>query len=99
MSLLVMLAAAIGGMSLLMAFSSGSTPASNDITEVMKQYEASIMDIPGVTIMGQGTCDGEPCIKIWVDAITPELEEQVPQQIGGYKVELEAGGPVLAQDS
>ena len=54
------------------------------------------MAISGVVGTGQGLCDGEPCIKVFVIKKTQELEEKIPVKIEGYKVQIEETGKVRA---
>ena len=53
-----------------------------------------MMAIEGVVGVGQGLCDGKDCIKVFVIAKTPELEEKIPDEIEGYVVEIEVSGEI-----
>ena len=68
------------------------TSSEKDIFAVQEKHEAQLLDIPGVEGIGIGECDGEPCFKVYVTQITPDLESQIPEELEGFKVEVEAGG-------
>ncbi len=65
------------------------------VNAVMDAHSKELMAIPGVTGVYVGlTDDGEDCIGVMADSITPALRKAVPDTIEGYPVRLEAGGPV-----
>jgi hypothetical protein len=66
------------------------------IEEVLKKKTDNLMSISGVVGTGQGLCDGEPCIKVFLIKKTPELEEKIPRELEGYKVKIEETGKVRA---
>ena len=66
------------------------------IEEVLKKFTDNLMAISGVVGTGQGLCDGEPCIKVFLIKKTPELEEKIPRELEGYKVKIEETGKVRA---
>jgi hypothetical protein len=75
----------------------GETKMSDkNIEEVFKRHIDSLMTIKGVVGAGQGICDGNPCIKVFVTKKTKELEEKIPGELDGYKVKIEVTGPVRA---
>ena len=62
------------------------------ISEVLEASQDSIMALPGVVGVGQGECDGSPCIQVLVAESTPELLKRIPPEIEGYPVAvLETG--------
>jgi hypothetical protein len=67
------------------------------IEEVLKEHTNALMDIEGVAGVGQGLSDGKDCIKVFVIAKTPELEEKVPDEIEGYLVEMVVSGEITPQ--
>jgi len=64
---------------------------------VQEQYEAQIMELPGVNGMGIGECEGQVCFQVFVDVMTPELERKIPDELEGFKVEIVEGGPIEIQ--
>ncbi len=83
----------------------GDTPAPKDgavntptIQSVLDRESEKLMRFPGVVAVGEGrTKDGQPCVKIYVDGLTPELRAQFPKMLGPYPVEVEdSGGPIRA---
>ncbi len=59
---------------------------SKTIEEVLETHTNYLMSIPGVVGVAQGSCDNEPCIKVYARRITPELRRQLPKTLEGYKV-------------
>ena len=68
------------------------TMPSKTIEEVLKEHTDELMSIPGVVGTAEGLCDGNPCIKVFVIEITPELEQKIPEELEGYPVEVEETG-------
>ena len=64
----------------------------NTITKVLKDHTDSLMALPGVVGIGQGLCDGVPCIKVFVMKDDPELMRQIPSTIEGHPVVIEVSG-------
>lgn len=50
------------------------------------------MEIPGVVGTGQGEAANSPCIKVFVDKLTPELKSKIPETIESYPVVIEETG-------
>jgi len=69
------------------------------IEQVLREHTEEWMSIPGVVGTGIGKCDGVPCIKVFLGQETPELQEAIPDSVGGYRVEVEVTGPFRALDS
>ncbi len=66
------------------------------IKEVLKEHTEELMSIPGVVGIGQGLCNGKPCIKVLVIEKTPELAQKIPDIIEGYQVVIEETGEIRA---
>ncbi len=66
------------------------------IEEVLKEHTEELMSIPGVVGIGQGLCNGKPCIKVFVIERTPELEQEIPSSLEGYPVMIEETGEIRA---
>ena len=66
------------------------------IAEVLKEHTKELMSIPGVVGIGQGLCNGKPCIKVLVIEKTSELEQKIPDNIEGYQVMIEETGEIRA---
>ena len=66
------------------------------IEEALAEHTDSLMSLPGVVGTGQGLCDGQPCIKVFVVKKTPELLRQIPAEIEGYTVAVEETGEIKA---
>jgi len=66
------------------------------IQRVIDEHADNIMSLPGVVGMAQGLCEDHPCIKVFVDRITPELEGKIPATLEGHRVVVEATGKFRA---
>jgi hypothetical protein len=66
------------------------------IQEVLSEYTGELMSLPGVVGTAQGLCDGKPCIKVFVTEKTPELDQRIPDSLGGYPVMTEETGVIRA---
>ena len=69
------------------------------IEQVLQEHTDSLMAIPGVVGTGQGLCSGVPCIRVFVVEKTDELLEQIPSEIEGYTIDVEATGVIRPLDS
>jgi hypothetical protein len=69
------------------------------IDEVQEAYTPAWMGLPGVVGTGIGLCDEQPCIKVFVAGPAAALRERIPQEVDGYRVELEGTGPFEARDT
>jgi len=67
-----------------------------NIETILRNHKDTLMAINGVVGIGQGLCDGNPCIKVFVAEKTQELEKKIPGELDGYKVKIEETGPVQA---
>jgi hypothetical protein len=70
--------------------------AAKPIKEVLSEHVRALKSIPGVVGVGQGLCEGEPCIKVFVIKRTPELEKEIPDTLEGYRVIIEETGVIKA---
>ena len=80
----------------LSASSKGSSMAAKSIKEVLSDHARALISIPGVVGAGEGLCDGEPCIKVFVIKKTPEIEKTLPSTLEGYPVRIEKTGEIKA---
>lgn len=70
---------------------SGPMPTMS-IKEVLAQKRAALMAIPGVVGTGQGRCDGQPCIKVYVTARTPRLDKQISELLKNHRFVVQESG-------
>ena len=68
------------------------------IAQVLAEHTHSLMSLPGVVGTGQGECDGQPCIRVFVVKKTEELLKQIPPVIDGYQVAVDETGEFKALD-
>jgi len=74
----------------------GNPMVAKAIDEVLKEHTKALMSIPGVVGTGQGLCDGNPCIKVFVIKKTLELAQKIPNTLEGYQVVLVETGEIKA---
>ena len=75
----------------------GKNPmAEETIKEVLKKHTKELMSMPGVVGTGQGLCEGNPCIKVFVIEKTPDLDQKIPKTLDGYPVVIEETGEIKA---
>lgn len=71
----------------------------DDILEVKRRYEISLLAIDGIVGVGIGETDykGEhmPCIKVYVEQVNEELKKQVPEFLDGFPVAMVAVGKAI----
>ena len=66
----------------------------NDIATVLKNHTPKLMAIPGVTGTAETLCNGKPCIKVYVEKKTADIEKQIPPNIQGYPVVIQETGTI-----
>ena len=66
-----------------------------EIHRVKERHAPQLLTIPGVVGVGVGACGGEPCIKVLLETDRPEVRQQIPTALEGFKVEIEVTGPIL----
>jgi hypothetical protein len=65
---------------------------SKSIEEVLQEHTREWMEISGVVGTGIGACDGEPCIRVFVVAMTDEIVGEIPSTVDGYTVDIVVSG-------
>ena len=69
------------------------------IKTVLQEHTDELMALPGVVGTGLGQCQGKPCIKVFIAAKTPDLQEKIPATLDGYQVVVEETGMFRALGS
>ncbi len=65
------------------------TMPGKSIEAVLKEHTEAWMSIPGVVGTAQSLCDDDqPCIHVYVTALTAAIRQQVPDTVEGYPVEI-----------
>ena len=68
-----------------------------NIEEVIAQQASSLLDIPGVTGVGQGEADGKECVLVILEQDLPEIKDAIVAKLEGYLVAFEISGVIQAQ--
>jgi hypothetical protein len=66
------------------------------IEQVKERYEDDLMGIKGVVGVAIGRCEGNPCIKVYLENDSSTARKQIPAQLNGFKVDTEVTGPFKA---
>ena len=66
------------------------------IEDVLREHTNDLMSIPGAVGTGQGVYDNQTCITVFVVKKTSELEEKIPEKLGGHPVKIEETGAFRA---
>jgi hypothetical protein len=69
------------------------------IEDVIAEHASTLMDIPGVTGVGQTEVDGKECIVVMVTHSSPDIEAAIPSTVAGYRVVIQVAGVIQAQRS
>jgi len=70
--------------------------AAPNVADVLSRHTPSLMAIPGVTGTGEGKRGTQAILVVYVEHATPELREQIPAEVEGYRVEVREIGKVTA---
>ena len=68
----------------------------NKIEKVLQEHSIDLMKIPGVVGVGQGLCNKQPCIKVYVVKKVSELKDKIPKKLEGYSVQIKETGIIRA---
>jgi hypothetical protein len=74
-------------------YRSGEMPMSPEtVRKALERHTDELMSLPGVVGTGQGLCDNQPCIKVFVIKNSPHLEERIKKILEGYPVVIQETG-------
>jgi hypothetical protein len=66
--------------------------SSEAVGKALEKHRDELMSLPGVVGTGQGLCDKQPCIKVFVTKHLPDLQDQVKTILEGYPVVIQETG-------
>ena len=69
-----------------------TTRVTAKIEDVLALHNDSLMALPGVVGTAIGTCDGAPCIRVFVRDSTAARTARIAEQLEGYRVRVEVSG-------
>ncbi|MGM3307992.1 hypothetical protein ACSQ6I_18790 [Anabaena sp. WFMT] len=78
-------------------FLSSSLSISRTIEQIKERYESDLLNIDGVVGLGISECDNKPCIKVYLENESPNLKQQIPEQLDGFKVDAQVTGAIQTQ--
>jgi hypothetical protein len=70
-----------------------STTPSRTIEQVQAIHEVAWLAIPGVVGVGIATCEGKPCLQVYVEA-ADTAPGQIPDSVEGFAVQIVVTGTV-----
>lgn len=65
---------------------------SRSIEQVLATHTDSLMSLPSVVGTAIGTCEGEPCIRVFVTDSTVPSRRMIPTRLDGYPVRVDVTG-------
>ena len=68
------------------------------IDTVLARHSAEWMAVPGVVGTGIGLCGASPCLRVFVEERTTEIERQIPATVEGHPVSIVVVGRVRRRD-
>jgi hypothetical protein len=75
------------------AVSKGETQVKEmTISEILRERTGALMAVQGVVGVGQGLCDGRPCVKVYVVKKTPEVEQEIRSILDPYLFSIKESG-------
>ena len=70
-----------------------TTPPARSLSDVLATHTPELMRVPGVVGTAESRlADGRPCVLVMVARLTPELSRQIPKELEGWPVKVEATG-------
>ena len=73
-----------------------TTITKKSVEQVLEDHTLELMGIRGVVGVAESLRDGEPCIMVMVAARTPEIDQKIPDRLGGYAVTIKVTGELNA---
>lgn len=67
------------------------------VEDALVKYSSELLALPGVTGVGQGRCQGQPCIKVYVESCAPELKKQIGNLLKDHRFEIQQSGKFKAR--
>lgn len=74
---------------------SDTADGDRSVHDVLEQHRAEWMEHPDVTGVGVGSCDGEPCLVVYLIRRSEDVVRALPDRVDGYPVRLEVTGRVV----
>ncbi|WP_202985832.1 hypothetical protein [Nostoc sp. UIC 10630] len=76
---------------------SNSLSIRQTIEQVKEQYESDLLRINGVVGVGISEYEDKPCIKVYLENESLNVQKQIPKQLNGFKVDTQVTGSIQAQ--
>lgn len=67
------------------------------VTAALAELTPQLMSLSGVVGVGEGRCDGKPCIRVLVAERSSKLVEQINEIVQGETVEIVETGEIRAR--
>lgn len=77
--------------------SNGPAMSNRAMEDALRAHSNELMSLPGVVGTAQSRCDGQPCIKVFVNQRTEALEQAIRRILTGYAVVIEQSEPIRAR--
>jgi hypothetical protein len=66
------------------------------IADAIESHGPGLMQLEHVVGVGQSLCNGEPCIRVYLDQADHETLNEIPAKLDGITVIKEISGPLSA---
>ncbi len=91
--LAVLAVLALAGTGCFNSYGGGGEVPTKSIQDVLAAHTDAWLAVPGVVGTAIGTFRGRPAIHVFVERLTPEVEDRIPTYVDGYPVVfVESGG-------
>jgi hypothetical protein len=78
-------------------FVSNSLSIRQTIEQIKEHYESDLLRINGVLGVGISECEDEPCIKVYLENESLNVQKQIRKRLNGFKVDTQVTGYIQAQ--
>ena len=66
------------------------------IAHAIEAHAPRLMELKHVVGVGESNCNGEPCIRVYLEQVDPQTLNEIPTELDGIIVIKEVSGPLSA---
>jgi len=74
-----------------------TTKTTVTVSDVLKKYSGTWMQVEGVVGTGEGRYQDKPCVKVFVESSTELIKKEIPSSVEGIPVVVEVTGTIRPQ--
>ena len=68
------------------------------IATAIESYGPELMELKHVVGVGESHCNGEPCIRVYLEQVDYDTLNEIPAELDGITVIKEISGPLKVTD-